>query len=229
MCRPVASVLVSLLPFLLHATLGVPVGDVARPRLLVTMTVEEGAAISPASLDEIAAMARDIWRPYVDVVFARAGSLARTIEVDELRLVLTGRLLQGDGADGLGWIDFVDGEPARTITVSTTAVSRLMDATTWRGRPLTDWPLAIRRQFVSRALGRTVAHEMGHYLLRTKMHSRQGLMRSQLTSLDIMDGTPAVYRLDATQAATLWRRIAELARGEGREPARPAANATPAS
>jgi hypothetical protein len=40
------------------------------------------------------------------------------------------------------------------------------------------WPPDLRGRVVARALGRVIAHEIGHYLLATRTHSASGLMRS---------------------------------------------------
>lgn len=212
----------------LHATLAAPALDPARPRLLVSVRVEDRALADAGLVAEVAATARDIWRPYVDVLFGRSGDIRRTIEVDELELVVTHRTLGTGFESGLGWIDFVDGRPSRTITVSTTAAVRLMEASSWRGRPLPMLPAVTRRQFVIRALGRAVAHEMGHYLLQSKVHVRRGLMRERLTAEDIMAVDRVNDRLDADQTRKLWQRVMEFARrGVDGEPSPPAPGLPP--
>lgn len=211
----------SVLPLLL-ATLGVPPGDIARPRLLVSVDVEARAGLNPASLKGALQIARDIWRPYVDIAIAPRGELQRSIEVDELRVVITDRQLAG-ADDGLGWIEFVNGEPERTITVSTGVATRLMEAATWAERPFMAWPVRLRHDFIMRAIGRSIAHEIGHYLLRSKVHTPTGLMRQKMSVADIMAPGPGASAIDGGQAATLWRRLAELARNSIDGPSRSAA------
>ncbi len=197
--------------WLLHATLGIPVGDVARPKLLVVVHVERQESADAQLLIEATAMARDIWRPYVDVGFGKAGAIQRTIEVDQLDLVVTDRLLQHDEPRGLGWIQFVNDQPAPTITVSTRAAQQLMEASSWSGTPLRLLPASVRRQFISRALGRSIAHEVGHYLLRSKAHGRRGLMRDHLTADDIMEPRHGKDRLEPDDLKRLDRRLYEYA------------------
>lgn len=197
--------------WLLHATLGIPVGDVARPKLLVIVHVEPAGLHDTALLADATLMARDIWRPYVDVAFGRAGDIQRTIEADQLDLVVTNRLLQRDEPNGLGWIQFVNDQPAQTITVSTTAAQQLMEESTWSGTPLRLLPASVRRQFIARALGRSIAHEMGHYLLRSKTHGRRGLMRDHLTADDIMEPRHTKDRLEPDDLKRLDGRLYEYA------------------
>ena len=40
------------------------------------------------------------------------------------------------------------------------------------------WPPELRQRVVGRALGRVIAHEIGHYLLGSRGHSSHGLMRA---------------------------------------------------
>ena len=216
--RPAVGLTVlSLLLALIPVAAGAASPGTERPKLSVIVHVEEGAAVAEAVLNGGIALAKEIWRPYVELSVGREGD-ALPIGIDQLTLVLTGRL--SNEGTGLGWIEFVDGAPAPTITISTRAVVRLMSESTWAGRRLSGWPPAVRVQFMTRALGRSIAHEMGHYLLRSKTHTERGLMRSQLTADDIMSSGASGHRLDAGQLATLSQRMIELARAN-REPAKP--------
>jgi len=200
----------ALLLALIPAAAGAATPSAERPRLSVTVHVEDGGAIVEPVLNAAVAIAKEIWRPYVDLAFGRVGD-SLPIGVDALALVITGRLSNGEGT-GLGWIDFEDGLPSRTISISATAVARLMVRSSWAGHPLDGWPPAVRAQFMTRAIGRSIAHEMGHYLLQSKTHTAKGLMRSLLTPDDIMTGGVSGDRLDAGQTAILSQRMLELAR-----------------
>ena len=45
-------------------------------------------------------------------------------------------------------------------------------------------------------LGRAVAHEIGHYLLRTKTHAQRGLMRAAIDAREFADPDSRTFRLD---------------------------------
>ncbi len=65
-------------------------------------------------------------------------------------------------------------------------------------------PPALADTFLGRALGRTLAHEIGHYLLGTGDHSAHGLMRAQFTPQDLLeDATRPLYGLNARERAGL--------------------------
>ncbi|MGE3956945.1 MAG: hypothetical protein AB7H96_09535 [Vicinamibacterales bacterium] len=165
--------------------------DLTRPRLHLDARVEPGVGLDAADLAAVADHAARIWAPLVDLTASLPGAPRAAGAVDRISLLLTNRLL--DARHGsLGWIEFVDGEPRREMTVSVAAVARLASAGTWHGRALATMPPAATRTFMQKALGRAVAHEVGHYLLRSTTHDGSGLMRAAFTVDDIMDGRPAL-------------------------------------
>lgn len=137
------------LAFLLHAA-AAPAVPSTHARLLVLVRLEGQARMDDVRMRTIAAAVRDIWRPYIDLVFGAAADLRRTIEDDELQLVITERVV-ADSDGSLGWIEFVNGQPARTITVSSGAAQRLALRGSWAGRRLETWPRKVREQFIARA------------------------------------------------------------------------------
>lgn len=58
-------------------------------------------------------------------------------------------------------------------------------------------------------LGRALAHEIGHYLLDTHTHARDGLMRPNFNALEFTDSRSATFVLDRAAAAWLRTRRAE--------------------
>jgi hypothetical protein len=62
------------------------------------------------------------------------------------------------------------------------------------GIPLISAPTRFAQFVFARALGRTLAHEIGHYLL-GGAHSAHGLMRAQFTSHELLEN-PAGHRYD---------------------------------
>lgn len=150
-----------------------------------------------------------IWTPYADIVFADSTDRVDSRFDDELELVVSDRPRAGaSNAAALGWISFpAPGRPASVVTVSAAAARGLLDRGSWLGRGVNQLPLALQRQFVARAIARSAAHEIGHYLLRSSAHT-DGLMRAQLTVSDIMAGGTSRFRLLADEAARLQRRAA---------------------
>src|SRR5262249_12260126 len=169
---------------------------VGRPAVRVLVQAEGTLAADPRTLGEIVQGTREIWRPYADVTFDVTGRGVGSS--GSLRLVVTDRVSPLSDGASLGWIEFVDGRPSNVITVSTGAATTLMKASRWGGLPK-----PVQRLFLVRAMSRASARELGHYLLATSAHTRQGLMRGALTAEDIMRPSRSSYKLDRAQVQRL--------------------------
>jgi hypothetical protein len=63
--------------------------------------------------------------------------------------------------------------------------------------PFTSLPIILHDLFLARALGRALAHEIGHYLLGTSRHTARGLMRAHFSPLELREpATRQRYGLD---------------------------------
>jgi hypothetical protein len=162
--------------------------DASRPRLQVEMEVEPGTGLAAEDVQAIATDVRKIWAPAVDVIMVPAGA-RRTVPGDTISLTFTTRTLSATDVTGLGWIEFVNGEPQPSVTVSIAAARRLL-AGSWAGVPFSRLPKRVSRTFLQRALARATAHEIGHYLLRSTAHAPRGLMRAGFSVDEIMDHRP---------------------------------------
>ena len=76
----------------------------------------------------------------------------------------------------LGWVTLdAAGVPEGTIFLSRKNALRLVDTIDeYRERPL-----KFKERLIARALGRALAHELGHYLTASKEHSVSGLMKGR--------------------------------------------------
>jgi hypothetical protein len=81
------------------------------------------------------------------------------------------------GPEPLASILFVEGEPTPLITAYAADVGRLLDGLRVDGERLANRPRRFRDGLLGRALGRAVAHELGHFLFASSAHARVGLMR----------------------------------------------------
>jgi len=68
-------------------------------------------------------------------------------------------------------------------------------------------------------LGRAMAHEVGHLLLGTRAHNREGLMRGEWTTIELARNRPWEWALSRADGAAMRQAIVRRMR----EPARPAA------
>jgi len=179
----------------------------ARPSLQVVIRDETKPPLSSAIVRDLLKEVRVIWHAYVDIEAAAAPGIGTSIADDVLTLVISDKPSRDAAVDSLGWIEFVDGLPLRTINVSRYAAFLLGARTVIAGHPLDQLPAAIENQFVARALGRAAAHEIGHYLLASKVHEASGLMRAQFATADLMERSPRNFRLSAGELRLLERRF----------------------
>jgi hypothetical protein len=152
------------------------------------------AAVQRAAITEAAA----IWSPY-NVVVTGAEPL-RIHGHDDLTLTVemnrTPATMDPMWRAPLGAVDFDEaGAPFHIITVFIVRlVTMIEEARLWHV-PAWEWPRVIREQVVGRAMGRVIAHEIGHVLLRTTRHAPHGLMRAVQRADELVDPSRNRYRL----------------------------------
>jgi len=65
------------------------------------------------------------------------------------------------------------------------------------------WPGVVRDRVLGRMTGRVVAHEIGHWLLRSRNHAATGMMRARQTTDDLADPGRRGFALMPTDVARL--------------------------
>jgi hypothetical protein len=104
----------------------------------------------------------------------------------------------------LGQIDFAgDGTPDPEIVIASEYLQKEVEKASWSGQPLANRPQTLRRQAAGRAIGRVLAHELGHYLLRMPGHGRDGLMRPVYSIPALLEPQTRKYRLAPRDEARL--------------------------
>lgn len=165
--------------------------QVSRPRVHLDVQIERGVSLRSEDLRDALTHAAAIWRPAVELSVSLPDAPRPAGAADTLRVLISGRRLDGSES-GLAWIPFVDGEPLHELTVSMPAIQHLLEHGSWDGRPFTSLPPRASALFLQRAIGRTIAHEVGHYLLRSRNHERRGLMRAVFSVDEIMAARPTL-------------------------------------
>jgi hypothetical protein len=113
-----------------------------------------------------------------------------------------------DNTTALGWIVFDDrNTPESEIYVSyENATAYMTDARAVVG--LNDRMTVRQREILlARAMGRALAHEIGHYLLASKVHTARGLMQAKHTASDFFGADFAPFALDAAQRQAVAARL----------------------
>lgn len=104
----------------------------------------------------------------------------------------------------LGWVPFVEGRARRVIFVRAQRILALSSETADL-RPLA----AI---VAGKLAGRVLAHEIGHILLNSMGHEREGLMRHRYRAHDVVAFSAQAYRLSPPELARLRDGLSDLAR-----------------
>jgi hypothetical protein len=183
--------------------------------------VLDGTPSAPGrSLATMIAEADAIWRTYgVRVTHpppeAWGPHLVRlTLRVEERRAAATVAGRPASDGERLGTIWFAeDGTPAESIAISLGAVSARVLGSRVGGRSITSWPAALADAAIGRALGRVLAHEIGHYLLASPAHSKTGLMREGFDGAQLAAWDRRGFELHSGALPRLRARLARLEPG----------------
>jgi hypothetical protein len=150
-----------------------------------------------------------LWRPYgVHIEWTDAGAADAAPHGFSLQAVLARRVEEPDAPNRTTVLGsaFVgpDGPGTRSIRVSVDAIEKVLalrpTARTSMGRIVHDRELA-------RALGRVLAHEIGHVLLAIPLHDKTGLMRAVYRPDELAESNRAPFRLTCNDIGRLRSRI----------------------
>ena len=130
--------------------------------------------VSDSLVRRICAEAQAIWRPAGIAFECRRVTSNDGARRWSLEVTIDDRRSSVDPDDALGWLTFTNDDPDRVIHLSRAAAERLLRNTP--GLPNTT--IVSHEILLGRALGRALAHECGHYLLRSRGHTTRGLMRA---------------------------------------------------
>jgi len=145
----------------------------------VKVAVDRGSDISESVVDAMLIETTTIWHTL-------GLDLERATPEDDVAATTVRVIITDEGVpapnEPLGWIRFLTPqEPEPIIHLSRAAALRLLASTSTLQR----LPQERRELLLGRMLGRALAHEVGHYLLQSDMHTPSGLMR-QTWPLDLL-------------------------------------------
>jgi len=185
------------------------------------VTVVTAGEISSRLVAAVLAEADAIWRPNgVSFVWRRVPPLqsaSQSIErapyvSNTLRLTIGDE--RGTGHDGrlpLGWIRFDDVTvPQQEIYLSHANAQAMLESASSVVGIVNQMPLSQRETLLARAMGRALAHELGHYLLTSKANTAHGLMKAVLTAVELFQPGNGALRIEPAQR----RAVAARLRGE---------------
>jgi hypothetical protein len=182
------------------------------PPLVVTVTemTEMPAHLVPRALEEAnviwnAAGVTFVWRRVTPQAAARMDQVPAATA---LRIVIgPARGIGGANKIPLGWIQFDDDGPAREIYVSYRNAVDYMNGSEGIVGIASQLTILERETYLARAMGRALAHELGHYLMASKEHTRKGLMQATHTASDFFDPQRRGFAIDASQRQLVAARL----------------------
>ena len=180
---------------------------------LVDVHLATAADLPPLARVTLIQEVNDIWRREgvrvrwpLDPVTAQPPDFA-------LRVLVVQRERAGGHAEHewpVGELLFDQADRAVAVA-SIEAAERVIDTAT-----PSDEPALLRARRLGTVLGRTVAHEVGHYLLNTSSHARRGLMRARIDARDFADLRSGAFFLDGPAGAWVRSAVARSARSDAR-------------
>ena len=147
--------------------------------LHVTLAFPDAHPFSPLTLHTAVAEANLLWSAYnvsIDIAAPGAASVdgeALTVVVEAPRSPAASRWRRP-----LGAITFrPDGTPTPVIALFLADIIYFVSGARVLGTFECQWPQTMRERILGRVVGRVLAHEIGHYLLRSPRHGDAGLMQ----------------------------------------------------
>ena len=114
-----------------------------------------------------------------------------------------------EGAVALGWIYFDEMTPGQRLYISYANVLQLMRESSGVTGPQDRMPIFEREVLMARAMGRALAHELGHYFLASKEHTKKGLMKAHRTAAEFFGPDERAFKLDGAQRSLITARLAQ--------------------
>ncbi len=186
----------------------------------VTITVHAVPTVPPVVVDRALEEASAIWRQTgVAFKWRKEDSTPTAItppQATRPRVIIDeSRGRRRDSGAPLGWVNFSGDEPDGDIHISHRNAEQFILAFGGAGATRRMSP-AERFLLLGRTLGRNLAHEIGHYLLRSRGHTTNGLMKGRRTVKEFIDPNHHGFDIDASDREAAARRIREIAREPGR-------------
>ncbi len=186
----------------------------------VTISVHAAPKISPVIVNRALDEASAIWRP--------TGVTFQWLREDSTRAIATpphptrprviiddSRGTPRDTAAPIGWVNFAGDEPDGDIHISHRNAEQFILAFGGVAGASRRVSPAERFVLVGRTLGRALAHEIGHYLLRSRHHSTTGLMRGRRTVKEFIDSDRRGFEVDAADREAAAGRIRQISAEAG--------------
>ena len=176
---------------------------IATSLAAIVVTISAPADVKSSLVDRVTAEADAIWRSAgLAITWERQPARAspRTLHV----VFGNERGNATSSLQPLGWIRFDDDRPAPDMYLSYANAVSLLETSRDNIGLSHNMTILERDIYLSRALGRALAHELGHYLLVSKAHTADGLMKANRTASEFFSSDRRRFAV----AAKEWLQIA---------------------
>ena len=151
-------------------------------------------AIQGLAVDEAAR----VWAPYRVAVTLRKIPAAAAPEPEgavlSVRLAALAPRTMASSSP-FGSIRFVGGRPEPLVFLHYEAIGRAIAGSGALGLREEQWPAGLRDRMLGRIVGRVLAHEIGHFVLRSPRHASRGLMRPIQSIAELIAGNGEIFGL----------------------------------
>lgn len=172
--------------------------------LYISLALPPGSGLSAAAYNSAIAEAAAIWAAHGVVIRGASPGLPTITDTIVFHVVVRHRpVTSGTTWRGpLGSLRFDgSGTPLAEITLYLPDLIEMIERANLPGSGGEPWPTILRERAVGRAVGRVFAHELGHYLLRSRTHAPSGLMRAVQNTAELIAAERDSFVLSAQDAA----------------------------
>jgi hypothetical protein len=174
------------------------------PNITLTLAIGASADVSREIQEAALIETAKIWAPCGVTISVLAAS--NHVIVPDVVVVAAPSRGRREMSDALAWVPFAgEHTPVPVVDVRYRSLLDLV-GDTHVNTPFLEYPPGLRDQFVARAVGRVIAHELGHILLQSVEHD-VGLMRRVQAGRDLLSPDRATFSLSALDLARLRANI----------------------
>jgi len=175
-----------------------------EPNITLTLAIGASADVSREVQEAALIETAKIWEPYGVTISLLAAS--NRIIVPDVVVVAAPDRGTREIPHALAWVPLArEHTPLPVVDVRYRGLLDLV-GDTHVNTPFLEYPPGLRDQFLARALGRVIAHELGHILLQSVEHD-VGIMRPVQAGRDLLSPDRARFSLSAPDLARLRANI----------------------
>jgi hypothetical protein len=198
-----------------------PIAGSAQPLPPITIRVAIAPGITPSLIAGVLAETDAVWKGTgVSFLWRRDDRPVDRAQRSPLSEPPYGALLVSIGYEThrveqthlpLGWIVFDDPTtPHQEISLSYANAVTLLERSPGVVGAAATMPRLQRELLLARAMGRALAHELGHYLSASKAHAKAGLMRAVQTSFELFSNERAHFTMAAADRQRIVARMTSI-------------------